>query len=120
MIAPKPSRTSLVLTLALAGALLTVVAFAWGAARQHPAATPVTEAALMLGPGERLSLERSYNPFAIGPDARTIVYVARKQGPSTLRLRRLDRREEIELPGTERARNPFFSPDGDWIGFFNS
>ena len=30
----------------------------------------------------------------------------------------MDSFEIKALPGTEEASNPFFSPDGQWIGFF--
>lgn len=51
------------------------------------------------------------------PDGRTIVYVA--AGPAGRRLyaRVLDSIDASPIPGTEGARNPFFSPDGEWIGF---
>jgi serine/threonine-protein kinase len=32
--------------------------------------------------------------------------------------RRLDQAEATELPGTEEPQAPFFSPDGQWVGFF--
>jgi serine/threonine-protein kinase len=32
-------------------------------------------------------------------------------------MRRLDQPAAIELPGTEGAQRPFFSPDSQWIGF---
>ena len=34
-----------------------------------------------------------------------------------LYLRRLDELESEPIPGTEGARFPFFSPDGQWVGF---
>ena len=37
---------------------------------------------------------------------------------SQLFLRPLDRLEATPIPGTEGAQNPFFSPDGAWIGFW--
>ena len=30
----------------------------------------------------------------------------------------MDQLEPIPIPGTEGADNPFFSPDGQWVGFF--
>src|SRR6185295_14057061 len=33
-------------------------------------------------------------------------------------VRRLDQLQATPLPGTEGARNPFFSPDGQWVAFF--
>ena len=54
--------------------------------------------------------------IALSPDGRTLVYAG---GPSNrLHVRRIDRIEPIALEGTEGARNPFFSPDGQWLGFF--
>ena len=41
-------------------------------------------------------------------------------GDQTPRLftRRLDQLKTTPLPGTEGAYAPFFSPDGQWVGFF--
>ena len=38
--------------------------------------------------------------------------------PSQLYLRSLDRAEAEPIKGTEGAREPFFSPDGQWVGFY--
>jgi serine/threonine-protein kinase len=52
--------------------------------------------------------------FAISPDEKRLVYV----GPQrALYVRNLDSLAVNVLPGTEGATNPFFSPDGNWIGF---
>jgi len=55
--------------------------------------------------------------LAISPDGRTFVVRAAVGGP--LLRRDLDRLEAVPLPGTESAWMPFFSPDGEWIGFFD-
>jgi len=54
---------------------------------------------------------------AISPDGRTVVYAAQSAQGSRLYVRRLDEWEPRGLPLTEDAINPFFSPDGQWIGF---
>jgi hypothetical protein len=54
---------------------------------------------------------------AISPDGRTVVYAAQSAPGSRLYVRRLDEWEPRGLPLTEDAINPFFSPDGQWIGF---
>ena len=53
---------------------------------------------------------------AISPDGRHIAYVA---GPGVERLwvRDVDSVDARELPGTDGARQPFWSPDSGYIGF---
>jgi serine/threonine-protein kinase len=58
---------------------------------------------------------------AISPDGRRLVYPARgPDGAQLLATRLLDQAQPTLLPGTENGRDPFFSPDGQWIGFFAS
>jgi Tol biopolymer transport system component len=56
--------------------------------------------------------------LALSPDGRQIVFVASGDGPSRLWLRRLDTTVAQQLPGTEGAFSPFWSPDGRSVGFF--
>ena len=59
------------------------------------------------------------SPFAISPDGSQVAFAASDSGrPSQLFLLPLDRRTAIPIPDTENAVQPFFSPDGQWIGFF--
>ena len=46
-----------------------------------------------------------------------MVYASRHGEYDPLCLRRLDQREIKPLAGTEGGLNPFFSPDGRWVGF---
>ena len=56
---------------------------------------------------------------AISPDGRRLVYPARGQdGKQLLATRLLDQGQPTLLPGTEVGHDPFFAPDGRWIGFF--
>jgi len=50
----------------------------------------------------------------ISPDGARLVYVSHNR----LLARRLDQPQATELPGTEGAYAPFFSPDGQWVAFF--
>ncbi len=52
---------------------------------------------------------------AMSPDGTRLVYAS--GNPSKLFTRRLDQPRATELPGTQGAYAPFFSPDGQWIGF---
>ena len=56
--------------------------------------------------------------FALSPDGSRVVYAGESGDQRRLYLRSLARLDVTPLPGTERAQSPFFSPDGEWIGFF--
>ncbi len=56
--------------------------------------------------------------FALSPDGRRLAFVADHDGQPALWVRDLDSADARALPGTERARRPFWSPDSRSIGFF--
>jgi eukaryotic-like serine/threonine-protein kinase len=56
--------------------------------------------------------------FVLSPDGSRFVYVARRGSDTELRLREMNRLEEVPIPGTEGGVAPFFSPEGHRIGFF--
>lgn len=76
-----------------------------------PGETPVA----LTGPGP---LGFWQPAVALDPDGDQLVYVAPSGATTALAIRPLDRDTAGVLPGTEGAYHPFFSPDGDWIGFF--
>ena len=55
--------------------------------------------------------------LAVSPDGGTIVYRATRDGVFQLFRRPLDQFEATPMQGTENGRAPFFSPDGEWVGF---
>jgi serine/threonine-protein kinase len=56
---------------------------------------------------------------AISPDGRRLVFPAHgPDGKQLLATRLLDQAQSTLLPGTDGGTDPFFSPDGQWIGFF--
>jgi serine/threonine-protein kinase len=57
--------------------------------------------------------------LALSPDGKLLAFVAEKaaNGGSQLYVRRLSDLQASPLAGTEGARLPFFSPDGQWIAF---
>ncbi len=59
----------------------------------------------------------SSEEFAVSPDGTRIVYVAGTT-PNRLYMYSLDTLEAKPLTGTDGAKGPFFSPDGQWIGFY--
>ena len=56
-------------------------------------------------------------PVAVSPDGGTVVFVGGENGRRQLYRRRLDDLSATPIVGTEGATNPFFSPDGEWVGF---
>jgi serine/threonine protein kinase/Tol biopolymer transport system component len=57
-------------------------------------------------------------PIAISPDGRQVVFGAISKGPPTLWVRPLGSLAARQLPGTDGASFPFWSPDSRSIGFF--
>ena len=55
----------------------------------------------------------------ISPDGTRLVFPARgSDGKQMLATRLLDQTSSSMLTGTENGFDPFFSPDGQWVGFF--
>jgi eukaryotic-like serine/threonine-protein kinase len=57
--------------------------------------------------------------LAISPDGRRVAYVAMSKGIRKLYVRSLDELDFRPLGGTEGASDPFFKPDGEWLGFYS-
>ena len=56
--------------------------------------------------------------FALSPDGSRLVYVADLADRTQLFLRLMNQFEVRPIPGTEGASSPFFSPDGQSVGYF--
>jgi eukaryotic-like serine/threonine-protein kinase len=109
-------RRSLVIGLAglLLGGFITGLAV-W---RLKPApAPPVRRLTMLLPSGQRLE-GLNLTAIALSPDEKRLAYVASAGGPQQLYVREMDSVEGKPIAGTEGAVSPFFSPDGQWLGFF--
>jgi eukaryotic-like serine/threonine-protein kinase len=78
------------------------------------------QAASALTPTTRFSLPMGEHPVIgshldLSPDGRMLVYST--GGDRPLYLRAMDALEPVPIRGTEGARWPVFSPDGEWIAF---
>ncbi len=95
--------------------LISSLLYLWRRSRQ--AVLPVTRFTLSLPAGD-LPLGFGEGPaVAMSPDGTKLAYVATR-APAQIHLRQLDALLETGIPGTEGGQAPFFSPDGQWIGFF--
>lgn len=55
---------------------------------------------------------------ALAPDGKRLVFAADTGGRTYLFARALDELDARLIPGTQDARPTFFSPDGQWLGFW--
>ena len=80
--------------------------------------TAVARFVISLPSGEPLGtqFDADVAATALSPDGRYLAYVGGNR--FQIYLRAIDKFEGNVLPGTENADNPFFSPDGKWLGFF--
>jgi len=83
----------------------------------RPSRRPVARLTVMLPPIDRVALG-PLGHIALAPDGSRLVYVANHSGSTQLYLRSIDRFEATPIPGTEGAESPFFSHDGQAVGFF--
>ena len=115
----RPERQSRSAALAVFAAIasMALVVAVWGwwrATRAAPNNAPaVLRLDVDLGAGVDLPSDAGASVI-ISPAGDRLVYVSQ----SRLFTRTLDAAAASELPGTEGAVAPFFSPDGEWVGFF--
>ena len=78
--------------------------------------------AIVPPPGQPLNVSGSARDIALSPDGRHLVY--RFGGTNTagspLMVRAIDQLDAQPLAGITNAYAPFFSPDSQWIGFFEN
>ncbi len=113
-------RRSMLPVLAAAAALAAVAAVVtWAVARNQAPQSPqpTRRFTITLPPSDVLPASLG-SLLAISPDGRTLVYRARRGTTSTQLFRRpLDQFEGVAIAGTEGGSEPFFSFDGQWLGF---
>jgi eukaryotic-like serine/threonine-protein kinase len=111
----KPSALWIV-ALAALGAAVIALAAGWWFTRSS--ALQVVRGTLLPPEGTHFALLNRNGPPVLSPDGRRMVFVASREGRTSLWIRPLDKLDATELPGTDGAYLPFWSPDGHALGFF--
>ena len=108
------SRLGWVVAASLAVVSIALGAVAWRATR--PVDHPFMRLDVDLGPD---AIAGQFTTTAISPDGARLVFPIKSPGGKQMLARRLlGETKPAALSGTENGRDPFFSPDGKWIGFF--
>ena len=84
--------------------------------QRPPAPRPTTRFTIALP--EDMAIDPLRGSVAVSSDGTRMVYVALYEGRPQLFLRSVDRDAPQAIDGSDGAADPFFSPDGQWIGFF--
>jgi len=107
-------------------ALLPVVAVAawFSKPQEKPVPIPSARFEVQLPDGERL-VHYYRRGLALSPDGKNLAFVSGLKPTyfnspaesSQIYLRPLDQLQARAIPGTKKGLQPFFSPDGQWLGF---
>jgi eukaryotic-like serine/threonine-protein kinase len=122
VVAPVMTRTKTLerlLLAALAASVAVALALGIRALTRAPVQTRVTRAFIKPAPDSSLMLSGEAG-FALSPDGFRLAYVAAMPDRQPLLwVRPIDSLRAEALAGTEGASFPFWSPDGQFIGFFS-
>jgi serine/threonine-protein kinase len=100
----------------LVGLLGVAVASVWKRGGAPLVGSRAARLTILLPPDQQL--DRASSPVAISPAGTHVAYVGIGDGRQQLYLRAIDNHDIRPLAGTDWATSPFFSPDGQWVGFF--
>ena len=121
--ASSPSPWKQAIPWSLAGVMALTIGFMfWNSNSTAPATStstpePVVRFVAAL-PVDLRVVQRSGGIVALSRDGAHLAHAATRAGTAQLYLRSMDQLEAKPIPGTEDVTHPFFSPDGQWLGFF--
>ena len=94
-------------------------ATAWWLLRPQPVPIRPARFTFTPPPSQPLILNGFFRQLAISADGARIAYVTNADNQQLLMIRQLDRLDVLPLRGATGGF-PFFSPDGQWVGFFTA
>jgi Tol biopolymer transport system component len=105
------SIAALVLTAVITGSLVWVF-------KPSPAVRPSSSVArLVIVPPPGQAIDAGNFGVTISPNGRRVAYVAGDADRKRIYVRDVEQFDSLALPGSEGGDAPFFSPDGQWVGF---
>jgi serine/threonine-protein kinase len=118
-LAEQPGRWGRTITLGLAVLAVAALGVAIWSLMRSPflPPAPLRRLVIQLPSTAPLEVEAGHPAVALSPDGTRLVYVANRGGKRQLYLRRMDQLEATAITGTEGGYGPFFSPDGQSVGF---
>lgn len=118
---PAVTRGRSILLWTLTGVVLGVLLASVTTAYLNRAETPAAQSLRRLAVSLPLAVQlvaQDQQGLELSPDGKQLVFAGRRAGVTQLYRRAMDQLEASPIPGTEGAVLPFFSPDGQWVGFF--
>lgn len=107
----------------LVPALFVGLALGWfiRASRDPSFLPPVVHFTLDLPAAYELRIDDNSNPnLILNRSGTMLAFTARAEGVNRIFVRNFAEAAARPLPGTEHGDEPFFSPNGRWVGFFSS
>jgi serine/threonine-protein kinase len=106
-------------TMAIGGCLLAAIAGIAGWYLRPSVAPPISRFAIAMAAA--FSTNSPFSDLDVSPDGLNLVYVTGTSPATTaLWLRPIDRLDAVRLQGLQMPWSPFFSADGQWIGYFSA
>jgi len=120
----KTQRWKVRMALGVGGIVIAVAAglVTWNLKSSPALHRHVNKMTISLPPGQRLAGLRTAAPMlAISPHEKYVAYVATAQGEDArqIYLYSMESEETTSVAGSVGAHTPFFSPDEQWLGFYN-
>ena len=109
--------------LTMGGVALAAAIVAWIVTRPGPQAPALSSRfAIVTPPGQPMNVSSNDRDLALSPDGKHLVYRngGTTYGGSPLMVRPIDQLDARPLADITNAYSPFFSPDSQWIGFFEN
>jgi len=113
-----PARRALPIAAAAMTSAVIVGAAVWALMRPTPVSRPVVRLQAPPPATAPLFIDSFTSDVALSQDGARVAFIA-GTGQPQLFVRALDQDSATPLAGIVGVRGPFFSPDGEWIGFFD-